>query len=51
LHVVNKSNRATTYSLGIIKKQERKLTSANRSFYTLAGRSRGSVVCSGLFDF
>jgi len=30
-------------------KQERKLTSASRSFYTLAGRYRGSIVCTELF--
>jgi len=34
-----------------ITKQERKLTSARQSFYTLAGRSRGSTVCAKLSDF
>jgi len=29
-------------------KQERKLTAARRSFYTLAGRSVGSIVCTEL---
>jgi len=31
-------------------KEERKLTSASRRFYTLAGRFRGSIVCKEISD-
>jgi len=44
-----------TFSYHIIGKnkikQERKVTSVRRSFYTLRSRSRGSIVLTGLSDF
>jgi len=35
----------------ICKKQEKKLTSISRSFYTLVGRFRGCIVGTELSDF